>query len=170
MVSMKLARLLRHGFITPRAVDRWFPAAALQRIAAAIAQAEAAHSGEIRFAVEAALPWSYLRRDAPVRQRAVMVFSKLRVWDTEHNNGVLIYVELADHGVEIVADRGIARHVPRERWEAVCNTLREHFRRGQFEAGVIAGVQEVGALLTQHFPLAEGERNPNELSNKPAVL
>ena len=167
---MQLGRWFRHWFITPRAVERAFPPAALKAIQDAIAATETQHSGEIRFAVEGALPWSYLKRDAPVRQRAVMVFSKLRVWDTEHNNGVLIYVELADHGVEIVADRGIARHVQRPQWEAVCQRMREHFRKGMFEAGVVAAVQDVGALLAQHCPLAEGERNPNELSNKPAVL
>jgi uncharacterized membrane protein len=167
---MRLTRLLRHWFITPRAVGKAFSPASLQAIQDAIAATETQHSGEIRFAVEAALPWSYLKRNAPVRQRAVMVFSKLRVWDTEHNNGVLIYVELADHGVEIVADRGIARHVQRAQWEAVCQRMREHFRKGEFEAGVVAAVQEVGALLTQHFPLADGEANPNELSNKPVIL
>jgi uncharacterized membrane protein len=167
---MRLSRLLKHWFITPRAVARAFPPASLQAIQDAIAATEVKHSGEIRFAVEGALPWSYLRRDAPVRQRAVMIFSKLRVWDTEHNNGVLIYVELADHGVEIVADRGIARHVQRAQWEAVCQRLREHFRKGEFEAGVVAAVQEVGALLAQHYPLAEGAVNPNELSNKPVIL
>jgi uncharacterized membrane protein len=166
---MRLSRLFKHWFITPRAVARAFPPASLQAIQEAIAATEVKHCGEIRFAVEGALPWSYLRRDAPVRQRAVMIFSKLRVWDTEHNNGVLIYVELADHGVEIVADRGIARHVQRAQWEAVCQRLREHFRKGEFEAGVVAAVQEVGALLALHYPLADGQTNPNELSNKPVI-
>ncbi len=108
---MDIARTLRHLFTTPGAVRRAFPEEALVRIRAAIAASEAAHSGEIRFAVEAALPWSYLRRDAPARERAQMIFSKLRVWDTASNNGVLIYVELADHQIEIVADRGIGDHV-----------------------------------------------------------
>ena len=167
---MRLRRWLRHAFTTPQALGRAFPSAALERIRAAIAATEAAHSGEIRFAVEAVLPWSYLRRDAPVRQRAVMVFSKLRIWDTEHNNGVLLYVEFADHAVEIVADRGIARHVPPAQWESICTELREQFRRGAFEEGVTGGVQRIGALLAQHFPLRPDERNPNELSDKPVIL
>jgi uncharacterized membrane protein len=167
---MSIARWLRHWIRTPRSVKSIFSEDALARIQQAIAASETTHSGEIRFAVEPALPWSYLKRDAPVRERATMVFSKLRVWDTEQNNGVLIYVELADHGIEIVADRGIARHVPRARWEAVCNEMRDHFRQGRFEAGVLHGVQAVGALLAEHFPLAEGELNPNELSNRPALL
>jgi uncharacterized membrane protein len=167
---MRLRRWLKHAFTTPQALRRAFPQAALERIRAAIAATEATHSGEIRFAVEANLPWSYLRRDAPVRQRAVMVFSKLRVWDTELNNGVLLYVEFGDHAVEIVADRGIARHVTPAQWEGVCTDLREQFRRGAFEAGVIRAVERIGALLAQHFPLAPGDRNPNELSDKPVIL
>jgi uncharacterized membrane protein len=167
---MRIARWFRHWIRTPRSVHRLLPPEALDRIRAAIAQTETTHAGEIRFAVEAALPWSYLRRNAPARQRAAMVFSKLRVWDTEANNGVLLYVDLADRAIEIVADRGIARHVPRHDWEAICSTVREHFRRDAFEAGVIAGVQAIGTHLAQHFPLAPGAANPNELSDKPAVL
>lgn len=167
---MSIARWLRHWCKTPRSVKSMFGDDALARIQEAIAASEKFHSGEIRFAIEPALPWSYLKRDAPVRERAAMVFAKLRVWDTEQNNGVLIYIELADHGIEIVADRGIAHHVPRARWEAVCNEMREYFRTGQYEAGAVRGVQAIGALLAEHFPLAEGESNPNELSNRPALL
>lgn len=167
---MRIGRLLKHLFATPGALRRAFPTEALARIGAAIGQAETRHSGEIRFALEAALPWSYLRRDAPARQRALMVFSKLRVWDTEHNNGVLLYVELADRSVEIVADRGIASKVPTAEWEAICQTLREHFRRGAFEAGVIAAVAAIGTSLERHFPLAPGAVNPNELADGPVAL
>jgi uncharacterized membrane protein len=167
---MQLRRWLRHWFTTPQAVRRAFPESALTRIHAAIAATEATHSGEIRFAIEATLPWSYLRRGAPVRQRAVMIFSKLRVWDTEYNNGVLLYVELADHGVEIVADRGIARRVAAAEWQAICESLREHFRRGAFEEGVTQAIVRIGAQLTGHFPLEPGAQNPNELSDRPVIL
>ena len=167
---MSISRWLRHSFKTPYAVRRAFSEKALDRIQQAIADAEREHAGEIRFAVEAALPWSYLRRDAPARQRAAMVFAKLGVWDTEHNNGVLIYVELADQSIEIVADRGIARRVPRAEWDAICNAMRDHFRARRFEQGTIEAVVAVGKVLARHYPLAEGERNPNELSNRPAVL
>src|SRR5512144_2813192 len=124
---MSVVRWLRHWFKTPYAVRRAFSEPALERIQQAIADSERTHSGEIRFAVGAALPWSNLKRDAPARQRAAMVFAKLRVWDTEQNNGVLIYVELADRSIEIVADRGVARSVSRARWEAVCTETRDHF-------------------------------------------
>jgi len=160
---MKLDRLLKHIFATPGALRRAFPRSTLERIRHTIAETEARHSGEIRFAMEAALPWSYLRRNAPARQRALMVFSKLRVWDTEQNNGVLLYVELADRSVEIVADRGIAHKVGSADWEAICRTMREHFRRGEYEAGAVAGIQAIGARLEQYFPLAPGAENPNEL-------
>jgi uncharacterized membrane protein len=99
-----------------------------------------------------------------------MVFSKLRVWDTEQNNGVLIYVELADQSIEVIADRGIARRVPRAEWDAICAAMRDEFRAGRFEQGAIEAVRSVGELLARHFPLAEGEHNSNELSNRPAVL
>jgi uncharacterized membrane protein len=167
---MQFVRWLSHVFRSQRAVDRALPPEALGGIEAVIAAGETTHRGEIRLAVEAALPWSYLKRDAPARQRAAMVFAKLRVWDTEQNNGVLIYVELADRSIEIVADRGIARRVPRAEWDAVCSAMREHFRAGRFEQGTVEAVRSVGTLLALHFPLKEGERNPNELSNRPAVL
>jgi uncharacterized membrane protein len=167
---MSIGRWLHHWFKTPYAVHRAFSEDALVRIQQAIAASESQHSGEIRFAVEAALPWSYLKRNAPARERAMMVFAKLRVWDTEQNNGVLIYVELADHSIEIVADRGIARHVQQAEWDRICNAMRDHFRAGRFEEGALAGVQGVGALLAPHFPLAQGERSPNELPDRPAVL
>ncbi|MEG1970746.1 MAG: TPM domain-containing protein [Burkholderiaceae bacterium] len=165
-----LARVFKHWFTAPQAVARAFPPATLDRIQAAIAQAESQHSGEIRFAVEGSLPWSYLRRDAAPRERAWMVFSKLRVWDTEHNNGVLIYVELADHDVEIVADRGLARRITQAQWQLIANAMRESFRAGEFEAGSLAAIAAVGDLLAAEFPLTTGISNPNELSNRPALL
>ena len=167
---MEPFRILRHWMTTPGAVRRAFPELVLTRIRQAIAESENSHSGEIRFAVEAALPLSYLRRDAPARERAEMMFSKLRVWDTAQNNGVLIYVELADHKIEIVADRGIGGHVAATEWTAIAAAMRDRFQAGDFEAGALAGIQAVGALLARHYPLAAGERNPNELPDQPAVL
>lgn len=163
-------RLIRHALKTPQSVNRAFPPATLQKIQDAIAEGERMHSGEIRFAVEAALPWSYLRRNAPARERAEMVFAKLRVWDTEHNNGVLIYVELADHRIEIVADRGSARHAPPARWSEITNMMRERFKTGEFEAGSVAAVCAINAILAEHFRLPDGARNPNELPDAPTVL
>jgi uncharacterized membrane protein len=166
---MAIRRWLRHALATPRSLNRAYPEAALVRIRDAIASAESAHSGEVRFAIEARLPWSYLRRKATARERAEMVFSKLRVWDTEYNNGVLIYVLLADQGIEIVADRALNRVSPAE-WQAIVKNMRARFRAGEFEAGAVAGVSAIGALLTHHFPLGAGDRNADELPNAPTVL
>lgn len=159
-------RGLRARWLSQRA----FNADALQRIAHAIAQSERSHSGEIRFAVESALPWSYVWKKLPVRARAQMVFSKLRVWDTEANNGVLIYLLLGQRKVEIVADRGIARLVMPAQWEEICAHMLSRFRAGDFSGGVVAGVQGIGELLAQHFPLDAAQRPHNELSNFPVLL
>lgn len=167
---IRLRRWIRHWLTPPLLLRRTFPPAMLHRLGAAIAAAEAGHSGEIRFAVEAALPWSYLRRNLHARDRAWMVFSKLRVWDTEHNNGVLLYVELADRAVEIVVDRGIAQRVPKADWQAVCHHVRERFRAGRFEDGVADAVRQIGAKLAANFPLQAGEARSNELPDDPVVL
>jgi len=166
----RLRRWFAHAATTPLAVRRAFPPRVLVSIGAAIELAEAGHSGEIRFVVEGTLPWAFLRRNAPVRRRALALFSELRVWDTEHNNGVLIYVELADRGVEVVADRGIARRVEAEVWHHICHELKEQCRAGEYEAGAIAAVREVGALLQRAFPLAPGETRTNELPDRPLAL
>lgn len=166
---MKLARWLKHVLRTPRAVDRALPPPALARIEQAIAEGEATHRGEVRLAVEASLPWSYLKRDAPVRERAEMLFAKLRVWDTDERNGVLIYVELADHGIEIVADRGVARAVAPQAWPPIIAAMAQRLREGHFEGGLLAGIDAVNRLLAQHFPATEGARNRDELPNRPWV-
>jgi len=166
----RLARLIRHGLSSHAAARRLFPAEARQRIRAATAAAEEGHSGEIRFAFENTLPLSYLWRHASPRERAVRVFAELGTWDTEHNNGVLIYVLLADRGVEIVADRGIARRVAADRWEAVSAAMRAEFSAGRYEQGAVLGIAQVGRLLAEHFPLASGKREHNELSDRPVEL
>ncbi len=165
---MQLARLLRHLATGSFAVRRHFPAGALQAIETAVRDAETRHSGEIRFAVEAALDLRRLLNAQSARERAIEVFSQLRVWDTERNNGVLIYLLLADHDVEIVADRGINAKVGAEGWEQACRTMETEFRAGRFEAGAVAGIHAVSALLQQHFP--DVSNNPDELPNPPVIL
>ncbi|MEJ7688865.1 MAG: TPM domain-containing protein, partial [Variovorax sp.] len=120
--------------------------------------------------VEAGLPTSYLWRDAPPRERAIMMFGKLRVWDTADNNGVLIYLLLADHAIEIVADRGIDARVSAAEWAAMTQRMAGAFREGRFEDGVTQALEEVSALLVQHFPLAEGAADRNELPDAPIVI
>ena len=162
-------RLLKHRSLDERDAKRVLDAAALQRIEARVAASEARHSGEIRVCVEAGLPLSYLRRNATARERAVALFGKLRVWDTEHNNGVLIYLLLAEHAIEIVADRGLARQVDDAQWQRILGSMRAAFQGEQFETGLNQAVDAVDALLKLHFALAPGEANPNELPNAPVM-
>ena len=165
----RLLRILRHRWLDDSDVRRALPEAALKRIEDRVAASEKRHTGEIRVCVEAGLPWSYLWRRLTARDRAVALFGKLRVWDTAANNGVLIYLLLAERAIEIVADRGLARQVTPAQWEALIAGMREAFRAGRFEDGLNAAVDAVDALLARHFPLAEGEANPNELPNRPIV-
>jgi uncharacterized membrane protein len=140
----------------------------LNGIQSAVQQSETTHSGEIRFVVEGELTWAKLLGDITPRARALEVFSGLRVWDTEHNNGVLIYVLLADRVVEIVADRGIHRHAGDVVWRDICRLMQAEFRAGRFEEGGMKGVTAISALLRKHFP-ADGE-NSNELPDKPLLI
>jgi uncharacterized membrane protein len=149
-----------------------FPSATLDAIEKAVAAVELAHSGEIRFAVETALTPLHVLNGVAARARAVEVFSNLRVWDTEQNNGVLIYVLLADRQVEIVADRGFHGRVTQAEWEAVCRLMEDHFRAGRFQAGSIAGVEAIGMLLARHYPAVAGQlaHPPNQLPDRPTLL
>jgi uncharacterized membrane protein len=163
----KLLRILRHRWLDERDAARALGREGLARIQARVAASEKRHSGEIRVCVEAGLPLSYLWRGAHARERAVTMFGKLRVWDTEHNNGVLIYLLLAEHKIEIVADRGLDRHVDAARWTQILEVMRAAFRAGRFEEGLNQAIDAVDALLVEHFPLAAGELNPNELPDAP---
>lgn len=161
-------RLLRHLF-APSA-QRLFPADGLQRIAEAIAASEARHGGEICFAVESALPLSAVLAGEAPRSRALDAFSRLRVWDTHANNGVLIYLLLADRDIEIVADRGLDGCVDAEQWQAVCRLIEAHMREGSPLQAVLAGVAAVGDLLAEHAPRRADDGPRNELPNLPRIL
>ena len=166
---MQIRRWLRHLATGQLALRFCFPKTTLNVIEQAIQQSEMQHSGEICFAVEIALNTIPLFKNQTARERAIEVFSQLRVWDTEHNNGVLIYVLLADRDVEIVADRGIHTKVPEQEWEDICRTMESAFRQRQFEIGVIEGIQAIGRHLAAHYP-PDGSKNQNELPDKPVVL
>lgn len=165
---MDFKRIIKHLSTGHGTARRHFPCAALDNIERAIASAEQGCSSQIRFAVEHALDWSPLMAGQTARQRAVEVFSNLRVWDTEHNNGVLIYLLLADRDVEIVADRGIHAKLGQAVWESICDEMEASFRQGQFERGVISGIQSVGRHLAQHYPQVGVKIN--ELSDRPVLL
>ncbi len=165
---MDMRRFFAHLITSRGAVARVLPELALSRVQQAIEASEASHRGELRFAVEAALDPADLLRGVSARDRAVQVFSDLRVWDTAENNGVLIYVLLADKDFEIVGDRGIHAHVGPAGWEAIARRMEALFRAGEFERAVLKGVEEVGEALRAHFP-----RRPtdvNELPDRPAIL
>jgi uncharacterized membrane protein len=165
---MNFARLFRHLFSTRAAMRKRFDAAALKEIEAAIHDVESRISGEVRFVVEAALDIDDLFADTSPRARALAAFSHLGVWDTEANNGVLIYVLLADRDVEIVADRGIAQRVTHEEWEGVCHEIEAHYRERRFAQGSVAGIRSVGRLVEKHFP-GHGP-DSNELPNQAVLL
>jgi uncharacterized membrane protein len=148
---------------------RHFPAGVLDAIQKTIAAGEQTHQGQVCFAAEGALPLRELARGRTPRARAQEVFANLRVWDTEHNSGVLIYVLLADHAIEIVADRGIAARVAQDEWQALCDRMRDRFAGGDYERGAVEGVSAVSAILARHFP-ADGSAQFNELSDRPVLL
>ncbi len=165
---MNMFRICKHLLTGRWQVVRHFPKSSMANIEAAIQAAETKHMGELRFAVEAGLDIHELWHSITPRQRAIEVFSQLRIWDTEHNSGVLIYLLLADRRVEIVADRGIHAKVGDEQWQTICREMEKHFRSGSFEQGVRHGIMAISDLLQQHFP-AHGP-HANELSNSPVVL
>ena len=165
---MSMERIVRHLMATQWRINRAFPRDALMAIEKAIKASEGMHRGEIRFVVEGALDTGPLLRGQAARERAIDVFSQLRIWDTERNNGVLIYLLLADRDVEIVADRGIDAKVGTEEWERICRKMEAAFRQADFEGGVVGGIQEVTRHLAEHFPPIGDDRN--ELPDKPVVL
>lgn len=170
MASMgqKLRRAWRHLTSGSAAARRAFPDATLAAIAEAIDAGERTHRGEVRLIVEKALPFEAAWDGVTNRQRALALFADYGVWDTEDNCGVLIYVNLAEHRVDIVADRGIDRRIDAATWQAVCRTMTAGFRQGRFHDATLAAIAQVNELLRQHFP-ADGER-PNELPDRPVML
>jgi len=165
---MGIARLFPH--MVAEYLIRWrFPAPVLDAIQATIAAGEQAHQGQVCFAIEGALPLRELVRGRTARERAHEVFARLRVWDTEHNSGVLIYVLLADRAIEVVADRGIAARVAQAEWQSVCDHMRERFAAGDYQQGAVEGVAAMSAILARHFP-AGGSAKANELPDRPVLL
>lgn len=165
----RLTRLFRHRLWDEADARRVLPPAALTRLSARVTESELRHSGEIRLCVEASLPLSYLWRGAHARERAVTLFGKLRVWDTEHNNGVLIYLLLAEHAIEIVADRGLNLRVSAAQWQTVIDGLRSSLQGGQYEQGLVDAIRAVEALLAEHFPPSDAPPR-NELPDAVVVI
>lgn len=172
---MDWRRLLKHGLTPGICLRRRFRRADREAIAAAIAASESRHRGELRFVAEGPLPiWRLLQGLTP-RQRALELFGSLRIWDTEDNSGVLIYLQMVDRRVEVLADRGIAARVSQDEWDALCRTMERDFAQGQYRRGALLALAEADRLLTRHFPSGgDGgggpSPEPNELPNDPVIL
>jgi uncharacterized membrane protein len=169
MIERKPLRFGRHLVTDHWSARRAFPTTVMKRIEAAIADGERMHGGQVRFVVESSLPMGQLVRGETPRERALEVFSRLRIWDTEENCGVLIYLLLADRDVEIVADRGIHRKVGDEAWQAICRGMEAAFRVKRFSEGAVDGIDAINALLAHHYPRS-GAGGSNELPDEPIVL
>jgi uncharacterized membrane protein len=165
---MELSRALKHLVIPDRVALRAFPARALDRIEQAIGVSERSHSGELRLVLEANMNPLDVLRGRSARDRALELFSLLRVWDTEQNSGVLLYLQMVDHRIEIVADRGISALVAQAEWDAICRRMESAFRATRFEAGALEAIGEITQLLNRHFP--PGERNLDELPDRPLIV
>jgi uncharacterized membrane protein len=165
---MNIKRILKHLLSPDIAVRSKFSSSVMKSIETCVEDSEKLHCGEIRFAVENALDFLPLLKNVSARERAIEVFSDLRIWDTEKNNGVLIYLLFADHDVEIIADRGINHLVPEDEWERICKDMEACFRKGLFEQGVKTGISEITRHLAMHFPYSDDDHN--ELPNKPVLL
>ena len=165
---MGIGRIGRHLLHHNWWLRRYFPRGVLASIEQAIKAGEATHAGQVRFVVEGALDGGPLFRNQPARERALDIFSQLRIWDTHHNNGVLIYLLLADRNVEIVADRGIDAKVGAAGWEKICRAMEVDFQAGNFERGVIKGIEAVSREMAKHFPAKGGGQN--ELPDAPVVI
>ena len=164
----RLTRMARHWLAHLKPARVLFPESALAQIEAEVRAAEHTHEGEIRVAVETSLSFAQLWHSLNARERALQVFAALGVWDTARNNGVLIYVLLADRTVEIIADRAIAAHIPAAEWAALCAEIAAKFGRGEPAAGCCLAVRSVGQRLARHFPATGGDGN--ELPNQPVLL
>lgn len=166
---MQWKNIWQHLAYAPSKTRRLFPTAELDALTLEIAQSENHHRGEIRLVIESSYTLSQLFNHTDPRQRAVELFSQYRVWDTEENTGVLLYLLLAERRIEIVADRGIARKLPQSEWDAICKSIQEAFAQGQYINGIKTGMSAITARLAEHFP-ADANDNPNELPDRPVVI
>lgn len=165
---MNIKRIAKHLLTNERQVSRYFSPNVLNAIEKEIKASEALHSGEIRFVVEGALDGAPLFKNQTAQARAIDIFSQLRIWDTELNTGVLIYLLLADRDIEIIADRGIHTKVGSAEWEKICLNMENYFKENKFHEGVTAGIDAITKHLQKHFPITHDDKN--ELSNKPVMM
>lgn len=163
-----ILRLFRHSITTRRTARKAFPATTLTAIQTKIADGERTHRAEARMIVESSLNLHAVLSGVTSRQRAQELFSHYRMWDTEENVGVLLYVNIADHKIEIITDRAVGRAIPKTEWQAVCHTMTREFANKTFHDSTLAALEKLNSLLTEHFPDIDGK--PNELSDRPLML
>jgi uncharacterized membrane protein len=173
MHMMRLKRFFKHRWANEQTTRQQLPTELLLRLQQRVAASEQRHSGEIRICVETSLPLRYLYRNAPTatlaRQRALEMFATMGIWDTANNNGVLIYLLAVEHAIEVVADRGLNSWMDATAWNRLVTEMGTAFKRGDYEGGLTHALEEVSAVLVQHFPLGAGEVNPNELPDAPII-
>ena len=162
------SRLFKHLFATSRQTKKHFPLSGLQLIEDRIAESEIGHSGQIRVVIETTLSPYAIWHQQSSRERAIEVFSLQKIWDTENNNGVLIYLLMADHAFEIIADRGVHQKVGDEFWKKVCEMMEIHLKNSDFQTGVLTGIYEIDQILRQFYPASV--ITPNELSDEPILI
>ena len=160
------SRYIRNLLVFPPRTRRVFPDSLMEKIEAIIAEAESQQGCEIRFVVEGGLPLRYLSRDKAIHERASDLFSQLKIWDTERNNGILFYLVLSEKTFQIVADRGVSAVVSEEQWKILSTSIQQEFQSISFEAGILRGIRELASLLKPHFP--EPVKS-GELSNRPLL-
>jgi uncharacterized membrane protein len=165
---VNFSRLFKHLFATSRQTKKYFPAFALQQIEASIAASEVGHSGQIRVVIETTLSPYAIWHQQSCRERSIEVFSLQKIWDTENNNGVLIYLLMADHAFEIIADRGVHQKVGDEFWQNVCRAMETHLKNSDFQAGILVGIHEIDQILRKFYPAQV--ITPNELSDQPTLI
>lgn len=165
-----LKRILRHLTFSGQAARRAFPQESLKNLHAAIAEGEDHHRAQLKLIIEPSMPFHRLRNGETSRARAHALFSRYRIWDTEENCGVLVYLNLADHKVEIITDRAIGRAVKQEDWANACGLMTQGFAKGRFHESALEGIRHINSLLVRHFPAKEGSRQHNELSDRPVML
>ncbi len=177
MILKRIITFFKHRWLDASDSHAAVPPDLAKRLMLRVSASEQRHSGEVRICVEAGLPTSYLWRHvwhktplrSVIRERAVMMFGKLHVWDTEQNNGVLIYLLLAEHAIELVADRGLNPYVTQPEWQAMVQRLSAALHEGRFEDGLTQALEEVSARLVQNYPLQAGQAHRNELPNAPVL-
>lgn len=164
----RITRLVRHRW-AELCLNQHISPQVLDQLESLITASEQQHTGQLRICIEAGLPWSYIWRGATARERALSLFGKLRVWDTEDNNGALIYLLLADHAIEVVADRALHRLVSASEWQALLQGVQQDFRRNAYADGLTTVLERTSTLLVQRFPRGGPSNAEDDLPNAPVV-